>query len=227
MGGFMRSVAVFLLASALLPAARAQAQKARVEEAKRHYEEGTTAFNLGDYQTAITEYKAAYKLRPEPVLLYNIGQSCRLANDLQQAVFFYRAYLRNATNAPNRHEVEERISRLEEQIALQRSPPNNQLPIGGASPPQDPGRAPPPAESAPAAPAAAAASTNATGPLVVAPTPAGRAKTTPVYKKWWLWTAVGAVAAAGVGVGVGVAMTQSQLPSTHFGPATVFTLTLR
>jgi hypothetical protein len=36
--------------------------------------------------------------------------------------------------------------------------------------------------------------------------------TTPVYKKWWLWTIVGGVVVVGVGVGVGVAVSQKGEP---------------
>jgi hypothetical protein len=34
-------------------------------------------------------------------------------------------------------------------------------------------------------------------------------KKVPVYKRWWLWTTVGAVVVAGVGIGLGVGLSQS------------------
>ena len=40
--------------------------------------------------------------------------------------------------------------------------------------------------------------------IVAAPPP----KPTPVYRKWWLWTAVGAVVVVGLGVGLGVGLTR-------------------
>jgi hypothetical protein len=233
----MKLRAVWVLAALLLVGGSASAQKtARDLEAKRHFEDGTNAFNLGDFPTAITEYKAAYKLKPEPVLLYNLGQACRLGNDLQQAIFFYRSYLRNSPNAANRREVEERIRKLEVQIAEQKSPPNHQLSPSGA--PSGTGNEPPTtatmAPTAPrapepeAAPAPAPAATTPSGTTATeltgappAPRDRGRA---PLYKKWWLWTAVGVVVLAGVGVGVGVALSESALPQTHFGTSKVFAL---
>jgi hypothetical protein len=86
-------------------------------EAKQHYEEGTKAYSLGEFPRAITEFKAAYNAKAEPTLLFNIAQSYRLAGDPNQALFFYRSYLRNKPDAINRRDVERRIKELEKQIA--------------------------------------------------------------------------------------------------------------
>jgi len=85
-------------------------------EARRHYEEGTKAFNLGEFPRAIAEFKAAYNAKADPLLLYNIAQSFRLQGDASQAVFFYRSFLRNMPATPNRKEVELRIHTLEKQL---------------------------------------------------------------------------------------------------------------
>jgi hypothetical protein len=46
---------------------------------------------------------------------------------------------------------------------------------------------------------------------------------TPIYKRWWLWTAVGVgVAAVGVGLGVGLGLGLSHAPSSHFGTTQIF-----
>src|SRR3954452_22009272 len=96
--------------------------------AKKHFEDGTTAFNLGDFRKAVEEYKAAYQLRPDAVFLYNIAQSYRQGNDLTNALFFYKSYLRNAPNARNKSEVERRVAALEQELAHQKemanTPPN-------------------------------------------------------------------------------------------------------
>ena len=139
--------------------------------AKKHYEEGTKAFNLGEYPRAITEFKATYNAKPDPLLLYNIAQSYRLQGDAPQALFFYKSFLRNMPNAANRKEVEGRIKVLDKQIADQKKDPastgtvvtppapmgvapgsQNALPSagGGAAPPATPpvGVAPATAEGA-------------------------------------------------------------------------------
>jgi hypothetical protein len=88
-------------------------------EAKRHYEEGTKAFNLGEFPRAIAEFKATYNAKPDPLLLYNIAQSYRLAGDAGQALFFYKSFLRNMPGATNRKEVEAQIRKLEKQLQQQ------------------------------------------------------------------------------------------------------------
>src|SRR5581483_2231518 len=118
---------LMLVAVAACSVARADSRR-EVEEARRHYEEGTRAYNLGEFQTAVTEYKAAYKTLPDAAILYDIAQAYRQSNELGQALFFYRSFLRNAPNASNRREVEERIAKLEAEANQQRSiavePPN-------------------------------------------------------------------------------------------------------
>jgi tetratricopeptide (TPR) repeat protein len=163
-------------------------------EARRHFESGLAHFNLREYRQAVDDFQAAYRLRPDPVFLYNLAQSFRLANDPEQALYFYRAYLRTSEDAPNRHEVEERIAVLEKLMADKQkmaTPPDQTLaptnkPVSPPSPP----------------PAAAAASSSVPSPVE----DRGLART-PVYKKWWLWTVVGVVVvgtAVGVGLGIGL-----------------------
>lgn len=115
------SVAALVLAlgaGGLAAPGRAVAQTTdAATEAKQHYEEGTKAYSLGEFPRAITEFKAAYNAKAEPTLLFNIAQSYRLAGDANQALFFYRSYLRNKPDAINRRDVDRRIKELEKQIA--------------------------------------------------------------------------------------------------------------
>jgi tetratricopeptide (TPR) repeat protein len=172
-------------------------------EARRHYESGLAHFNLREYPQAVEDFQAAYRLRPDPVFLYNLGQSYRLANDPDQALYFYRAYLRTSESAPNRREVEDRIAVLEKLMADKQklaTPPDQALS---------------PDAKAPAA-EKPAASTPAAAVVVTAPPP--EPKRTPVYKRWWLWTAVGVVAAgAAVGIGVGIASQKSATFNANAG----------
>src|SRR5262245_34195191 len=97
------------------------------EDAKRYYQEATTAYNLGDFERPIDIYKKAYQAKSDPVFLYNLAQAYRLAKNPTQALFFYRSYLRNRPDAPNRAEVEGRIA---DQEALLKKPDNS-----GTTPP--------------------------------------------------------------------------------------------
>jgi hypothetical protein len=155
-------------------------------EARRHYEEGTKAFNLGEYPRAISEFKAAYNAKPDPLLLYNIGQSFRLQGDAGQAIFFYKSFLRNMPATPNRKEVEGRIHSLEKQVQADEQhkdavpivvpPPATATPATIPPPPAivatPPVEAPPPPPSTPTTSASKDAGTPAeVTPLPTAPPP--------------------------------------------------------
>jgi tetratricopeptide (TPR) repeat protein len=184
------------------PASAKQAEDAATAQARKLYLSGLAHFNLQEYQPAIDDFEAAYRLKPDPVFLYNLGQSHRLADNPERALYFYRTYLRNFASAPNRVEVEGRIATLEKLIADKKNvatPPDHAL-----APEETP--APPPPTPAPA-------------PVVVTPAPAPVAHT-PVYKKWWLWTIVGVVA-AGAAVGIAVGVTSQSGPTFNADLGTV------
>jgi tetratricopeptide (TPR) repeat protein len=206
------------------------------EIARRHFEEGSKHFQLGEFDKAIDEYKAGYKAKPDPMFLYNIGQAYRLKNDFQNALFFYRSYLSTAPNADNRAAVEDRMRKLEVEIERQHKlatmPPTDAV-APGATPKTV---APRPTESnagaTPQTQTAAAPGATATG---VAPEPTANAEAAltakpaaekprrrSVAKAWWLWTAVGVVAVgAAVGVGVGVSTASGRTPPPASGLGTV------
>src|SRR6478736_6829838 len=116
-------VAICALVLVLAGVGRADEAALKREEAKHHFEEATAAFNVGDFSRAADEYREAYKIVHDPVLLYDAAQACRLGNDPQQAVFLYRSYLRSAPNAPNRKQVEDRITTLDQELATRTPAP--------------------------------------------------------------------------------------------------------
>ncbi len=206
------------------PPAKPPEQTEPIEDdlrAKKLFDDGTRAFNLGEFQTAVQLYRQAYKLKPEPGLVYNIAQAYRLSNDPGNAVFFYRSFLRVAPNTPNRKEIEERIRKLEAQMADQKAPPNAPVGLGGLPPPSGSEGEGGEADKKPAAVATpATATTPASAQPTLTATPA--AKPTPIYKKWWLWTVVG-VGVVGIGLGVGLGLgLQPGAPSSHFGTRPIF-----
>lgn len=82
--------------------------------------QATAAYNLGHYDEAASLYEEAYRLVPDPILLYNLGQSYRQANKLDKSLTAYRSYLRTAAEyAPNRGRVENWIRELEQTMSLQ------------------------------------------------------------------------------------------------------------
>jgi hypothetical protein len=242
-GGDLVRTAIALLV--LVGVARAD----NVGEARRHFDDGTKFYDIGDFAHAAEEYKQAYLATPRPEMLFNIAQSYRLAGDLANALFFYRSYLRNMPKGGNRVEVEGRIRKIEAELLRQHKvvsePPNAAEAWPGdknAAPQNNPAAsqnnpaasqnksattpnnaAPQQKDAAPqnnAAPQTSAApQNNSRADLVQAPPAA-----TPTYKKWWVWTVTGAVAvAAAVGVSLGVTLgTAPPAPASHFGTRKVY-----
>jgi tetratricopeptide (TPR) repeat protein len=167
----MRHLIVVLVLSLVCGRASADSSddKARAS-AREHYAKGTSYFDLGRYDDAITEYSLAYEARNEPTLLYNIGQAHRLANHPALALRFYKMYLTRLPEAPNRGEVETKIAALdrivEQQKAMQTAPPQH------PEPPTTPTPTPPPqVTTAPTTPTTAPARSD-----VVSDAHAGRGK---------------------------------------------------
>ena len=166
----MNKIISLLLASLLLVQSLpgwAQGSK----ESKAAYEEGARHYDLAEYAEALDSFKDAYRAKTDPAFLFNIAQCLRKLGKLEDAATFYRTYLRRAPDAINRVEVERHLRDIEEQLAA-------------ASP-----AAPPGAYSPQAAPAASSPQ------IDLSTHPAPRIEEHPLYKRLWIWTAVGAVAA--------------------------------
>jgi Tetratricopeptide repeat len=135
-----------LVLSALAPiTARAD----DTQRAKELFQQGTTLFDLGDFDKAIEAWQQGYKEKPDPGFLYNIGQAYRLKGDAGKAIFFYRGYLRNSPKAPNRAEVEQKIATLQKQGQGQGQGNEGNKPASPTAPPPGPSPAAPPPVAAP------------------------------------------------------------------------------
>ncbi len=187
----MRGLLAIVLLLAMGPG-RAYAENKAI--ARDAYGEGTRLYDVGEFKAALEMFKKAYLNYEEPTFLFNMAQCYRQLDDKREALKMYKSYLRKQPAATNRDEVERIISSLEKALAEEqhalRAPPE-----GTIKPAPEPKR---PTTSVDATTPAAQQLT-ASAP----PRPAARA---PLYKRWWVWTAVG-VAAAAVAVGVGVGLT--------------------
>lgn len=120
--------------------AAAQAQSdSKKQQAKEHYERAVRLYDVGKYGEAIDEYQKAYLLVEDPVLLFNIAQAYRLWDKPEEAVRFYRNYLRRAPAATNRADVERKIAEMEKLVEERRRTPTTTTP-----PPADPSVTAPP-----------------------------------------------------------------------------------
>jgi tetratricopeptide (TPR) repeat protein len=169
-------VVLLVFSTVAVQAAPPAADAAVVAEARRHFERGQRLFKVSRYREALEEFKEAYLAKSDPVFLYNVAQCHRLLGERQDAITFYRRYLEAAPESRNRSEVERRIADLE--AAAQRETP--------VTPPA-PTLAPPPVITAP---------TSAPEAAVSVPVPVAEQR--PVYKRWWFWAGLAAVAAGTV-----------------------------
>jgi len=202
MGGFSR---VVLVAACVSLAGLAHAEdKAKARQA---FESATRHYDLTEYREALADFKEAYRNYPDPSFLFNIGQCHRQLGDKEQAIKFFRNYLSKVPDAPNRDAVRTMIGHLEQLSEEERrnkaSPPVGTMGPNEATTPAQP--------TTPVAPTSSPLTTTTT-------TTTSEPPRTPIYKKWWLWTAVGVVAAGtAVGLGVGLSGSSSQTASTSFG----------
>ena len=236
-------VTVIVIAAALLLPAAVLAQTnapgaatppKEKAEAKAHYDQGTVHFNLDEWPQAIEEFRAAYRAYPDAIFLYNIAQCYRKMGNPAEALSFYKKYLRERPDAPNRAEVEKRIDELEAAQAKSREAPPSGVtpPMPGMPPaaslPETASTAPtaaPPGQPAPplaigtaAPPVLARADSAPPGADVTTSVPAAGAPASgSVLRKWWFWTAVGAAAAVGGVVGAVLALSSTKSASHYQG----------
>jgi hypothetical protein len=117
--GMALSLALALpLSLSLAAPAHAQDSKPPLSEQQKqqfreHYEKGKRFFDLLKYNEAADEYEKAYLAAPDPVMLFNIAQCHRLNDQPDEAIRFYKSYLRNAPSAANHADVEKRIAEME------------------------------------------------------------------------------------------------------------------
>lgn len=207
----IRYVLLFIVAGLVAGVATASADE-RSQKAKAAYESGMAHFTLDEYDEAIKDFQDAFLAKPDPVFLYNIGQAARLGNHPELAIRYYEKYLKAADNPPNAQQVREHIAVLEK-VVQQQAAAKSANPTGALPPESEQSRSKhePSHVTAPA-------TVNLNAP------PPGPEPETPVYKKWWLWTAVGGVIVAGGVIAIAVAATT---PKDASSPANTFGVSLR
>jgi len=146
------------------------------------------AFAAGRYDDALQLFAKLYAETLHPVYLRNIGRCHQKMREPQKAIDAFKDYLAKAkkVSADERAEIDGYVKEMEalrDEQARAAAPPVAPAPVAS----------PPPAPPPPLAPAA-------TGPMMLtaAPSPGGQAEAAPVYKRWWFWTAIGAVVVGGV-----------------------------
>lgn len=108
-------------------------------DVRRLVRDSIREYNAGDFDLALRDAKQAYEISGLPALLYNLGQCHRALGHWKEAVFYYRGYLREQRDPPNREEVSKLVLEMSAKLQAAES--------RAAAPP-----APPPAPASPVAP---------------------------------------------------------------------------
>ncbi len=156
----------------------AQAKDAAEMRAREQFRAGQSAYSSGEYEKALSAFSEAYGLQPVPGLLFNIAQCHRKLGNYERAAVFYQSYLELSPSSENSatvrallSEVEasekERKRRLIEQEKLERA---KLLPAGSS-------------------PLQSALANKGQASQVVR-----QASDDSIFKKWWFWTGVSAIA---------------------------------
>ena len=184
----------------------------RTEKAREHYLQGDAYYKLEKYGNALQEYEQAYLAKQDASFLYNIAQCRRLMGDKAEAIKFYRQYLKDAPNAPNRAVAEKHIKDLEAALAAPGGGPPPPTPSPGSPPaPVSPlVSAPPPVMPAPAPASPTSPPTLAlnapppapgdapSGGTIDGARPPSQDESRPIYTKWWFWTGIGVLVVGGL-----------------------------
>jgi tetratricopeptide (TPR) repeat protein len=203
-----------LLAAMLLVGVPARAESPAEREAREHYTSGQKLFDQARYADALAEFQQSYALSKYPALIYKMALCQDQLGRSAEALESYDNYLKADPQTSRRAGVEERIAKLRETLH-----PSEQWPPGGAA--KESSSSPQPSSSSATSSPAARQQPSPSSSSAEVSKPAS--KSTPVYKKWWLWTIVGVVA-VGAAVGIGVGVTASQQSSFNptlppIGPA--------
>ena len=84
-----------------------------IAAAKAHTKQGAAYYDLGRYSDANAEFESAYLIEQDPALLYNMGQCQRKLGKSDEAVHFFRTYLRRSPRGPFASAAESRIKEIE------------------------------------------------------------------------------------------------------------------
>jgi hypothetical protein len=125
---FLLFAALAALPAAARPRRRAPARHRKTAvtaiaaSARRHAESARILFELQEYDGAVDEWKEAYRLKPAPLLLFNIAQATRMSGRLGEARRAYIRYLdaldagKVPKSGPARSEVVLRIAELDAKL---------------------------------------------------------------------------------------------------------------
>ncbi len=191
----------------------------RLRSARQHYEQAVSHYNLDEFEAALAEFREAYRVKPDSSFLFNIAQCYRKLGLRDAAIDFYHKYVRASPDANNRAEAERWIAELKARGGDAAAAARADGATTGATSAAPAASAPidvaPPAPLALSAPPASAAPLSTPLALGVSSSEHAAPSAPPaVYRRWWFWAALGAVAAGAAVVAISLG---SKAPSPYEG----------
>jgi hypothetical protein len=86
----------------------------RLERSRALYQEGEQSYRSGQFQAAYDQFKEAYLVSKQPVLLYDMASALEGLGRPHDAADELRAYLRARPDDPRKSAIESRVRALEE-----------------------------------------------------------------------------------------------------------------
>jgi len=196
-----------------------------LELARAHFRTGEIYYQRSKYPDAAREFEEAYRLSRKSDLLYNMGKSYDGAGDHARALAAYRRFMSAVPDSPDRAMVDKRVealSRLVGRVTIKTNVEGATVQLDalqlGPAPIADPIEVNPgahmiiitheghrtwrkPFVAAPGADLTVTANLESLVKVVVRKELVEVERKVPVYKRWWLWTLVGAVVVAGAVTG--------------------------
>ncbi len=185
-----RTFQTAVIACALLVAAApARAREAVPPKVQELIKQMMVDYNTGDFDAALAKATEAYRLKPLPALLFNIGQFHKALHNWERAEFFFHRYLNERPDAPNREQVEKLIAEVQQKASE------------AAATPAPAPAAPVIVESTPTAtPASAPASTPPSAPATA--TSGSVSTEAPSHSHVLAYSLIGGAALLGIGAGL-------------------------
>ena len=85
-------------------------------EARTFFERGVAMFRRRRYDAALTAFTAAYRFSPLPEVIYNLAVVSERTEHLQDAIDYYREYIRAMPTDPDRPTIERTIAELQARL---------------------------------------------------------------------------------------------------------------
>ena len=127
----------------------AAAQGGDDELARVHFEAGSSYYDRGEYERAISEFERSYELSQRPTLFYNLSLAHQQLGQSREAADYLGRYLSEVENVPNRANLERRLQNLRNRISSETTSPQPNTSDAStvpATPPPDVAPPPPPPE---------------------------------------------------------------------------------